>query len=130
MTTGRVMVCRLLMTVLTCITISIIHCEPAHASDQDRAADVACVVVGLRMAQASTPEQRDAGIILAAYYLGRLDEQLRDAESERLIESEAGNMSSAEFRANAVRCGNALASKGQEIQKIGAKLARKEASEK
>jgi len=81
------------------------------------------------MTQMSAAQQRDAGMMLATYYLGRLDGQLQDAEGERLIELEATKMTSAEFRANAIRCGKALTAKGQEIQNITAALSRKETTE-
>ena len=64
-------------------------------------------------------------MMLAVYYLGRLDSGAPDAEVEGLIEKEAREMTEAEFRANAVRCGKALTLKGQEIQKIGADLSGK-----
>ena len=60
-----------------------------------------------------------------AQYLGRLDGRASHADIEELIEREVGKMNQAEFRANAVRCGKALARKGKEIQKIGAALVRK-----
>lgn len=107
--------------IIVSIATFIIPCERAHASDQRRQADVACVVVGLRMVQMTAPQQRAAGMILAAYYLGRLDVEFqRYANIEGLIEQEAGRMTSVEFRADAIRCGEALQNKGAEIQRIGA----------
>lgn len=100
-------------------------CEAARASDPQMIADVDCVVVGLRMVQMSIPQQQSAGLMLAIYYLGRLDGRASDAEMEELIERDAEKMTAVEFRANAIRCGKALTLKGQEIQKIGADLSGK-----
>lgn len=100
-------------------------CQAVCAADQQVAADVRCVVVGLRMVQMTTPQPRAAGMMLAVYYLGRLDNRAPDAEVERLIEREAEKMTEAEFRAGATQCGKALTLKGQEIQKIGADLTHK-----
>lgn len=97
----------------------------AEAANRYALSDVRCVVVGLRMVEMPVSQQRTAGMMLAIYYLGRLDGRAPDAEVEGLIEREAERMTAAEFRANAVRCGKALTLKGQEIQKIGADLSRK-----
>lgn len=99
--------------------------QASCASELQIVSDVRCVVVGLRMAQMTVPQQRAAGMMLAVYYLGRLDGRAADAEVEELIKKEAGKMTTAEFRSNAVRCGKALTLKGQEIQKVGADLFRK-----
>lgn len=97
----------------------------ARAANRYALSDVRCVVVGLRMVEMPASQQRTAGMMLAIYYLGRLDGRAPDAEVEGLIEREAEKMTAAEFRSNAVRCGNALTLKGQEIQRIGAELSRK-----
>lgn len=112
---------------MLCIAIV---CEPALGSEAAHnyaVLDVRCVVVALRMAEMAEPQRRVAGTMLALYYLGRLDGRVPDNELEGLIERETGKMTEAEFRANAVRCGKALALKGQEIQKIGAELSSKAA---
>lgn len=118
-------VCEHLIVIMVCALLAIGLCEKAHASDRQTVADVRCVVVGLRMVQMTMPQQRAAGMMLAMYYLGRLDGRASHAEIEELIEREVGKMNQAEFRASAARCGKALARKGKEIQKIGAALVRK-----
>lgn len=120
---GREMT-RSAVTILVGIALSLGLCGRAYASGQQWIGDVDCVVVGLRMVQMTEPQQRTTGLLLATYYLGRLDERLPDADSERLIESEAGKMTVAEFRANATRCGEALTLKGRELQKLAADLTR------
>lgn len=97
----------------------------ADAGSLATLSDVRCVIVGLRMAEMTMPQQRVAGTMLSVYYLGRLDGRATDAEIEAMVEKEAKRMTAPELRANAVRCGKALTLKGREIQKIGADLSRK-----
>lgn len=85
-------------------------------------ADVRCVVVAVHMMSSGKPAQRTAGMMAIMYYFGRLDVDLSQAETERLIESEAREMNEAALRSNAIRCGKALAQKGKEIRQIGIKL--------
>jgi hypothetical protein len=98
--------------------------QTAVAADRQAVADVRCVVVGLRMIEMTAPQQRAAGMMIALYYLGRLDGEGQETALEPLIETEAKKMTEPEFRANAVRCGKAFTLKGQEMQKIGADLTR------
>jgi hypothetical protein len=99
--------------------------QTGFASDRQAVADVSCLVVGMRMIQMTAPQQRAAGMMIAVYYLGRLDGEGQETGLERLIETEAKKMTEPEFRANAVRCGKAFSLRGQEMQKIGADLTRK-----
>lgn len=110
------------------ILCAALTCGPALGADamsRYALSDVRCVVVGLRMAEATVPGQRAAGVMLAIYYLGRLDGRAADVELEGLIEREAETMTAAQFRSNAIRCGKAITLKGQEIREIGADLSRK-----
>jgi hypothetical protein len=79
----------------------------------------------MHVAFAGSPQQRPAGLMIAMYYFGRLDERSPHGDTERLIEAEASKMTPADYRAGAARCGKALGVKGQELQAIGAALARK-----
>lgn len=119
------MISRHTTVVLAVMMLGSVICEAALASDPTIIADADCVVTGLRMVQMSMPEQRSAGLMLAIYYLGRLDGRASGVEIDSLIEKDAEKMTTAEFRANAVRCGKALTLKGQEIQKIGTDLSDK-----
>lgn len=103
-----------------CMALALALFGRAAASDGQTIADVRCVVVGIRMIEMTAPQQRAAGMMLAVYYLGRLDAGSQYAHTDRLIEQEARKMTSTEFRADAVRCGEALQSKGAEIQRIDA----------
>lgn len=98
--------------------------EKAHGANP-MLADVRCVVVGMHMSTLHVPQQRDAGTVLAIYYLGRLDGRSVRADIDQLIENEAGKMTPENLRTEAVRCGKALSDKGQEIARITAALAAK-----
>ncbi|MGH8290948.1 MAG: hypothetical protein ACREV7_18365 [Steroidobacteraceae bacterium] len=128
MTTGQMVLRKWITALAVCVAIFVEPCEIARASDQQMVADVSCVVVGMRMIQMAAPQQRAAGLMVATYYLGRLDGRAPDAVVRRLIEREAASMTVAAFRANATRCGKALTAKGQEIEKIAANLSSKEQS--
>lgn len=121
----RVVVRRRIAAILAGVGMFIGLCQAVCASDREVVADVRCVVVGLRMVQMTAPQQQAAGMMLAAYYLGRLDSRAPDEGVEGLIKTKAEKMTAVEFRANAVRCGKTLTLKGQEIQRIGADLSGK-----
>lgn len=97
----------------------------AYATDAQSIADARCVLVGMHVAFVGSPQQRPAGLMIAMYYFGRLDERSPHGDTERLIEAEANKMTPADYQAGAARCGKALGVKGQELQAIGAALARK-----
>jgi hypothetical protein len=110
---------------ILCIALACGSFLRADATDRRALSDARCVVVGLRLAEKGAPDQRVAGTMLAVYYLGRLDSQAAGADVEALIAREAEKMTPLDLRANSVRCGKAIAAKGQEIQNIGADLSHK-----
>jgi hypothetical protein len=111
-----------MVAMIVCAALAFLPREEAHAADGQKDADVRCVAVGLRMIEMTAPEQRTAGMMLAVYYLGRLDGKASDLDVERLVKAEAAKMTSADFRADAVRCGQEMQQKGSEIQRIGSSL--------
>lgn len=94
----------------------------AAVPDDQAVSDARCVVVAMHMATLNAPQQRSTGVMLAIYYLGRLDGRSPQADTEKLIEAEAGKMTPAELRSDAVQCGKVLTAKGQEMTRIGADL--------
>jgi hypothetical protein len=94
-----------------------------YAADAQTDADARCIVVAMRMASMGTAVQRAAGMMVAMYYFGRLDDRAPHVDVERLIENEANKMTVLELRANAARCGKALREKSNEFSKIGDALA-------
>jgi hypothetical protein len=89
----------------------------AQAPDDQAVSDARCVVVAMHMATLNAPQQRSTGVMLAIYYLGRLDGRSPQANTEKLIEAEAGKMTPADLRSDAVQCGKVLTAKGQEMMR-------------
>jgi hypothetical protein len=109
---------------LLCLVVVSWSLPKADAADRETRADVRCVLVAMRMVATQSPQQRTAGMMVAMYYLGRLDGHAPGADIERLIKAEVWKSTSAELKSDAVRCGQALQRKGHELQKIGAELVR------
>lgn len=94
----------------------------AHAANAESIADVRCIVVAMNVSKELDPARQSAAMMIALYYLGRLDGRGSEPDVENLIAKEAAKMSAAELRAEAERCGAALTTKGNEIQRIGDRL--------
>lgn len=107
------------------ILLGISSITKVRATDHEVLSDARCVVVAMHMATLHNPQQRSTGVMLAIYYLGRLDGRLLHTDTDRLIEDEAKKMTPAELRSDAIRCGKVLTRKGQEMMRIGADLSHK-----
>ncbi|HEX5206261.1 MAG TPA: hypothetical protein VFW10_00520 [Steroidobacteraceae bacterium] len=107
------------------IAVILWQIEPARASDASIDADVRCIVVALHLLASQEPRQREIGIMAGLYFFGRLDGQSPNADIEHLIKSVAAQMTDAEFKSEAVRCGKSLQTKGQEITRIGIDMSKK-----
>lgn len=105
--------------------VAVLACGVGQGADGRLRGDVDCIVVGLRMSQMSRAGQRAAGMLLTAYYLGRVNGDEPRVDVGSLIRTEANNMTPGEFGVNAIRCGKAFAAKGRDLQKIRMELARK-----
>ena len=99
--------------------ITVCHMRNSRASDESLSANVRCVVVALHLISSQVPQQREMGMMAAMYYFGRLDGQSPHANIEHLIANAAAQMTSADLKSDAVRCGRSLQVKGQQITKIG-----------
>jgi hypothetical protein len=108
------------LTVLACL-----HKVEARAGDEELVADVRCVIVGMQMGKLQDVAQQFSGMTVIFYYLGRIDALSPKPNVEDLIAQEIVKMTSAVLRTEAVRCGEALTEKGNEIQKIGRDLIRR-----
>jgi hypothetical protein len=84
--------------------------------------DVVCAVVGIRASSSSDEARRVAGLITALYYLGRVDSRAPNGKGDPMISEELSKMTDLEFRSEAARCGNALALKGQWIERVAKAL--------
>lgn len=91
----------------------------ARAQDAETIGDVRCVVVGMKLGGSSNATQQSAGMMLALYYIGRLDGHVPDFDFESLLAKEAMKMTASEFKNEAGRCGGHLTQKGEQITKIG-----------
>lgn len=85
---------------------------PSHATDRSSVADARCVIVASRMVTLQDAQQRGAGMLLAMFYLGRLEARNGYAEERRLILEEAKSMTVSDLRSAAMRCGKALQEEG------------------
>jgi len=95
----------------------------ACADETETAGDARCFIVGIQMSRAADASQQNAGLLLALYYLGRLDGMVPKVDLEELLAKETPAMAElAEFKKEAVRCGKALSEKGVAIQQIGQHL--------
>lgn len=92
------------------------------AQDADITADVRCVAVGLRAGELPDSRQKSTGLLMALYFIGRLDGRNPKLDLQTLVIAQLAKMSSADFDSEAVRCGNDLTTKGQQITKIGQAL--------
>ena len=68
------------------ILLGISSIAKVRATDHEVLADARCVVVAMKMATLNNPQQRSTGVMLAIYYLGRLDGRSLHTDTERLIE--------------------------------------------
>lgn len=94
----------------------------ARAADQRTMSDIRCIVVAMKMSAGGSSAQKASATMITLYYLGRLDGRTPGLNVEGLIAKEAAEMSAAELRSDAARCGRVLVEKGREIQRIGLRL--------
>jgi hypothetical protein len=97
---------------------------PLHAMAQDAAtvADLRCVAVGIRSAELPDSRQKSTGLLMALYFIGRLDGRDPKLDLEALLSEQLSKMTAADFTAEAARCGSSLASKGAQITHVGQDL--------
>jgi len=109
---------------LSAAVLTAFVCREASAIDQQALteADVSCVVVCIRASSDSNATRQLAGMMTALYYLGRLDGRSSQANIDQQISVKIKSMTDLEFRSEAIRCGDALNSKGKWVQQIGSSL--------
>ena len=106
----------LLVTGLTIVPFQVM------AQDADTIADVRCVAVGIRSAALPDSRQKSTGLLMALYFIGRLDGRDPKLDLETLLSEQLSKMTAADFAAEATRCGSSLATKGAQITKLGQDL--------
>lgn len=92
-----------------------------YAAEAPSSVDVRCLIVGSRLSTSTDANQRNAGNMLAIYFMGRL-EQFSPKEIEDAMFNEALAMSPTDFQSDTARCGKILVEKGQEMTQIGNNL--------
>jgi hypothetical protein len=104
--------------------IALLGLVPLQASAQDSSVrdDVHCLIVGAKFVSLGDDAHKSAGMMLTIYYFGRLDAHVPKLDVESLLIKEVGTMTPEGYEADVKRCGNNLASKGQEISRIGQDL--------
>ena len=80
--------------------------------------DVRCVVVGMRISSLADRDQRSAGLMTELFFLGGLDSIVPRPDIRSLIVKVSEEMTTVEFKSEAVRCGKVLSEKGQELQDV------------
>ena len=85
--------------------------------------DVRCFVLTLQMMQSQNSTEMMAGMMAHSYYLGRIDGRVPDLDLEERVIAELPNMTKPDFfRAEAMRCGQEMAARGQAEKAIGEDL--------
>lgn len=93
----------------------------AHAQSADaQAADTRCAMLGLAMAggQNASPEQRQAGTIMALYYVGRLHGRAPNFDLRAAIQQQAQTLSQELAQAEGQRCGLEFRAVGQALNAV------------
>jgi hypothetical protein len=112
-----------ILLVLACLLPTILG--PSYAAEEpnpETIADIRCLAVGLRISQLPDASQKSAGMMATLYYVGRLDGRTPKLDMETLISQEIPKLNDATFRAEAVRCGNGLTARGQQLTEMGEHL--------
>ena len=94
------------------------------AQDADNVADIRCVAVGIRSAALPDSRQKSAGLLMALYFIGRLDGRDPNSISRRRLSEQLAKMTAADFTTEAARCGNSLSTKGAQITHVGQDLSK------
>lgn len=94
----------------------------ALAQDADTVADVRCVAVGMRNAALPDSREKSTGLLMALYFIGRLDGRDPKLDLEASLEAQLSKMTAADFAAEGARCGSVLSTKGAQITHVSQDL--------
>jgi hypothetical protein len=103
-------------------TLGLLASMRIGAQEAVNIADIRCVVVGMKLAAATSSPDQSRGFLLTLYYIGRLDGRLPKLDIEHLIIEETRKMADADYASEEKRCGAGLAEKGRQITEIGKHL--------
>jgi len=104
--------------------ISVLHVPQGVADTPGPAAgaNARCVIVALRLGEIHDASVQTAGLMIAYYYLGRLDALSPKPDLEELIANEGGKMTVDDIKSESVRCGSKFKEKAKELQVVGQRL--------
>ncbi len=94
----------------------------ARAQDAN-AADVRCLVVGLYTASGNDADQRTAGMMMTAYYLGRLDGRTPDLDLKTRLTDEVRRLTTAQLQAEGARCSADMTMRAKAMDALAGVLA-------
>jgi hypothetical protein len=118
------------MSVFAAILVGLLAAAPtpdaaAAPVAVDTASDVRCLIVTFKATSSENPAAKTAGLIGSMYFLGRLDGRTPNADLESQIIAQIKTMTSADYKAEAVRCGEILVVKGKTTTDMGHDLMKK-----
>ncbi len=94
----------------------------ASAQVAETQGDLRCLMVSMAMLSLEQPALRQAGMLSAMYYFGRLDGRTPGLDLETGLVGQIEAMSPEDIRATAGRCGNELKSRGEAMQEVGKRI--------
>jgi len=103
---------------LAAATMFVVCAGSAHAQDTDPASlDARCAMIGLGIAgtEAATPEQRSNGMVLAVYYIGRLQGRTPNIDLRAAFQRQAQTTPQDRLEGEGTRCTNEFRAVGQTL---------------
>jgi hypothetical protein len=94
----------------------------AAPADTEATTELRCILLSGNMASAPDPQARQAGMMMAFYFLGRLDKKFSAAELQKRLLAEAAGIDAEKLRAAATTCGEQLKTRGAFLEDLGSKL--------
>jgi hypothetical protein len=101
---------------------------PVLAQEADTATELRCVLLSGRLAGAKEPQTRQAGMMMAYYFIGRLDKKFTSADLQKKLLAESQALDEEKMKAAFKVCGEQLSSRGAFLEDLGKKLSGEEAA--
>ena len=111
---------------MTMITAALLAAQvPAIAPADQNSSDARCLIVTVMLAGGDNAELKAAGLIASQYYLGRLDGRSPGLDLKALLTREAERITQAEQGPLLVSCGAAMQKRGEALEAVGERMAKK-----
>lgn len=91
----------------------------AHSADGQTVRDVRCLVVGMSILRFADAQHRPLGAMLMTYYVGKISGRTPDLDLKSAVIHQLRQIKSADYPAEAQRCGAEVRAKGQQLTTIG-----------